>query len=245
MDFVCPHTLRQFPRKRIAVVGNAASVLNWRAGDRIDSSDLVVRFNEARTDSFESSVGSRTDILFANVYNTLDKSPSPSTHLKPRVIICLLGTRDKDADLEAFRAWAGPCPTLFSWVPDLIPHLPIARTRTLTSGIYALHLVKTWLEPESLFITGFNAFLGEGNGHYWTRENPPAAYFHDLDLDAKYLRQILSDYTGQLELTPELEVLLGKRVGPPKRTLFQKITGRLSRVLLHWGFHVRRLSENA
>lgn len=226
------------------MVGNGASVLNWRAGSRIDAADLVIRFNEARTSGYETAVGNRTDLLFANIANSLAKSPPPASTLRPKAIVCLLTPRDRNTPPDHFLEWAAGCPVLFSWVPDVLPGPKAHRIRPLTTGLYALYLVKEWFRPERLFVTGFSAFANGDTGHYWKGEEPPALFFHDLDREAQYLAHILHAYHGQLELTPEVDALLGAKPRRRKRTLGQKIGGRISRALLSWGTLFRRYSES-
>ncbi|MEZ4750087.1 MAG: glycosyltransferase family 29 protein [Bdellovibrionota bacterium] len=243
MQLLSPHDLPFKDVKRIAVVGNAASVLHWRAGSQIEASDLVVRFNEARTKGFETSVGQRTDILFANFANNLSKSPPPRLTLNPRYIVCLLTARDRDTRPDAFLEWANGCPVLFSWAPDVLPDPKARRARNLTTGLYALYLIREWFRPESLFVTGFSAFGNGDSGHYWKGSPPPAIFFHELDREAQYLGHILRGYAGKLELTPEVDAVMGKKAASAKRPLSKKIGGRVSKALLDWGTRCRRYSE--
>lgn len=49
-----------------AVVGNSGILLNSAYGKLIDSHEIVIRLNNARTDNHESKVGSKTNISFIN-----------------------------------------------------------------------------------------------------------------------------------------------------------------------------------
>ncbi|KAK7261222.1 hypothetical protein RIF29_27527 [Crotalaria pallida] len=49
-----------------AVVGNSGILLNTNYGKLIDSHEVVIRLNNARVESFESKVGSKTNISFVN-----------------------------------------------------------------------------------------------------------------------------------------------------------------------------------
>ena len=48
--------------KTIAIVGNGPSEIGKSKGKEIDSHDIVIRFNNYRTDGFEADYGSKTDI---------------------------------------------------------------------------------------------------------------------------------------------------------------------------------------
>lgn len=52
--------------KSCAVVGNSGILLNNEHGDLIDSHEVVIRLNNARTGSFERYVGKKTSISFVN-----------------------------------------------------------------------------------------------------------------------------------------------------------------------------------
>lgn len=49
-----------------AVVGNSGTLLNSQYGDLIDKHEIVIRLNNAKTESFEKKVGSKTNISFIN-----------------------------------------------------------------------------------------------------------------------------------------------------------------------------------
>ncbi|KAJ4971571.1 hypothetical protein NE237_004670 [Protea cynaroides] len=49
-----------------AVVGNSGILLKTGHGDLIDSHDVVIRLNNARTEGFQRNVGSKTNISFVN-----------------------------------------------------------------------------------------------------------------------------------------------------------------------------------
>jgi len=55
--------------KKILLVGNGPSILRKERGQLIDSFDLVVRFNDFKTEGFEQYTGSRTDVWSAYFKN--------------------------------------------------------------------------------------------------------------------------------------------------------------------------------
>ena len=62
--------------KSIALVGNANSLFDGHYGEVIDSYDVVCRINRGFTNiipKFHLSTGKRTDILFINLFKTIDK----------------------------------------------------------------------------------------------------------------------------------------------------------------------------
>ena len=49
-----------------AVVGSSGSLLEAEFGREIDAQDVVIRFNNAPSEAYESFVGSRTDVRILN-----------------------------------------------------------------------------------------------------------------------------------------------------------------------------------
>jgi hypothetical protein len=64
--------------RSVAVVRNAATVLEFNNGELIDSRDMVVRLNRAQTAGTADKIGRRTDLLVANEMNCPDIAPSPA-----------------------------------------------------------------------------------------------------------------------------------------------------------------------
>lgn len=60
-------SLGSLSRKSCAIVGNSGTLDDSEFGSKIDSCDLVVRFNAAPTEGYESDVGSRTTHRFVNL----------------------------------------------------------------------------------------------------------------------------------------------------------------------------------
>jgi hypothetical protein len=250
-----------FPSVRsIAVIGNAPSILESPNGRLIDSHDLVVRFNRARTAGLEEQIGSRTDVLFANLGNTLAKAPSPAETIKPKATVCFVSPQRRDLhefDAEPFREWVGDGPLLFTFIPDLIGLDRWPRSRPFTSGTYALYLLLRLLPVERLFVTGFTMFgaVPGGAGKYWHEALPNAALAHDIDHEGKLFSRLLREFPGELTVTEEVRALarqngveLGKMSGErrrAKRTLRVRAADALAWRLQAVGMNLRRLAESS
>jgi hypothetical protein len=55
-----------------SIVGNSGAILKNEFGSKIDSNDFTIRFNGARTDSYEKSVGNQTDFRILNCHYILN-----------------------------------------------------------------------------------------------------------------------------------------------------------------------------
>jgi hypothetical protein len=149
--------------RSVAIVGNAATILEFENGALIDGHDMVVRFNRAQTAGVEHKIGRRTDLLVANEKNCLDIAPSPAETLKPRCVLSFT-IREPGFDITPFREWVGDdIPTLCAPPPDIIGFDQTGRTRLLTQGSYTLYFLLNTLHIERLFLTGFTMF-GAGPG---------------------------------------------------------------------------------
>jgi hypothetical protein len=256
MNLIDPFQFRDlFPSIRsLAVVGNSPSVLEWHNGAKIDSADLVVRFNRARTAGLEDKIGSRTDVLVVNASNSLEKAPPPQTLCEPRCLVCFIspdGTRTHD--VGPFAEWAGDVPVLFTFGPDLIGLPAPTRQRPLTSGSYALYTLLRLFTIQRLFVTGFTMFGATegGAGKYWNEPMPHAASAHDLDHEAGLFVRTLAAHKGELELTPEVAALAAQRDFRSGSTATAR-TNRLSKHIaagLSWrfltlGMVLRRVAES-
>ena len=246
--------------RSVAIVGNAATILDYENGPLIDSHDMVVRFNRAQTTGVEAKLGRRTDLLVANETNSLDLAPSPADTLAPRCVLSFV-LRGPDFDIAPFRAWVGdsiPCLCLVP--PDIIGFAQQGRTRLLSHGTYALYLLTQILRIERLFVTGFTMF-GAGPGgaqKYYGPADRKAGTYHDLDQEPRLFCDILAAFPGELQVTAEVDALLQRhgvrsqtRLGAtantatPRLTAYEKLQAGLARRLLRWGTRLRHAVEKS
>lgn len=244
--------------RSVAVVGNAPCILEYSNGAAIDSHDLVVRFNRARTAGMEEAIGRRTDVLFVNASNSLQKAPPPEQLCKPKCLVCFVSPQGvPKLDPAPFREWVGDCPILMTFGPDLIGLPGLPRLKPLTSGTYALFVLLRLFEVQKLFVTGFTMFgaVPGGAGKFWGEALPTAAQAHDLDQEARLFTSILGSFAGELVVTDEVRALaeqngvqLGR--GPfeqngrdRRRTLRQRLADGLAWRFLKIGMRLRRFAE--
>lgn len=241
--------------RSVAMVGNAATILQRQNGALIDSHDLVIRFNRARVEGLEDRIGSRTDLLVANAANSLEKAPSPAVTLKPRWVLCFVQPQ-VTADLAPFRAWVGDIPTVVTLSPDILEFATTGRTRGLTLGTYTLYTLLKLLPLESLFVTGFTMYgAAGGDSQKYYDPGSRAGSYHDLDEEARLFSAILASFEGRLEVTPEVADVL-RRHGHAGRledaadaggvvapSLYYRLLGRLAWRFLRTGFKLRRRFE--
>jgi hypothetical protein len=248
--------------RSVAIVGNAATILEYENGALIDGHDMVVRFNRAQTAGIESKIGRRTDLVVANEKNCLDVAPSPADTLRPRCVLSFT-IREPGFDIAPFRAWVGDdLPTLCSLPPDIIGFEQADRTRLLTQGSYTLYFLLNSLRIERLFLTGFTMF-GTGPGgsqkYYEPKKHKLAlGTYHDLDQEPRLFCDMLASFKGELQVTEEVSGLLkqlnhgqllegqrGQNGQLPKLTFSERLRARLAHQLLRWGTRMRRSVERS
>jgi hypothetical protein len=248
--------------RSVAIVGNAATILEFYNGELIDSHDMVVRFNRAQMTGIENKIGRRTDLLVANEKNCLEIAPSPADTLKPRCVLSFV-LREPGFDIAPFRAWVGDeIPTLCAPPPDIIGFEQTGRTRLLTQGSYALYFLLSSLPIERLFVTGFTMFgAGPGGSQKYYEPNKhkrALGTYHDLDQEPRLFCDMLASFKGALQVTEEVAGLLQRLgygdllKGPraqdrrlPSLTLSERLRARLAHQLLRWGTRMRRSVEKS
>lgn len=237
--------------KTLSLVGSSDSVIKWENGARIESNDLVVRFNRATVKGFEKQVGSRTDLLVCNQLNTLKRSPSPVDLLHPKAALLMIGV-DGMARLgqDDLSDWLGDIPTFSTLVPDIVEVENTTHERLYSTGTYALYFLTKAFSFEKIFITGFSFFgLTSGNSGHYFRKSELEIVWHNPVEDAKMFAAILSRFPGKVEMSPEVEEVMrevgykgyyGGRSGP--------IPFRLNRwfanSLLRTAYRLRRYSKD-
>ena len=238
--------------RSVAMVGNAATILQRQNGALIDSHDLVIRFNRAHVAGIEDKIGSRTDLLVANAANSLEKAPSPAETLKPRWVLCFVQPQ-ANADLAPFRAWVGEVPTVITLSPDILEFATTGRTRGLTLGTYTLYTLLKLLSLERLFVTGFTMYgAAGGDSQKYYDPGSRAGSYHDLDEEARLFSAILASFQAELQVTSEVGAVL-ERHGHARRlqaggdggapSLYYRLLGRLAWRFLRTGFKLRRRFE--
>jgi Glycosyltransferase family 29 (sialyltransferase) len=248
--------------RSVAIVGNAATILEFDNGELIDSHDMVVRFNRAQTAGIEDKIGRRTDLLVANELNCLEIAPSPADTVRPRCVLSFV-LREPGFDITPFRTWVGDgIPTLCSVPPDIIGFKQTGRTRLLTQGSYTLYFLLNSIRFERLFITGFTMFgAGPGGSQKYyepTKHKRSLGTYHDLDQEPRLFCEMLASFKGTLQVTEEVSGLLTRLgygdliKGPrgqdsrlPSLTLSERLRARLAHQLLRWGTRMRRSVEKS
>jgi Glycosyltransferase family 29 (sialyltransferase) len=248
--------------RSVAIVGNAATVLEFGNGELIDGHDMVVRFNRAQTTGVEGKIGRRTDLLVANELNSLQIAPSPADTLKPRCVLSFV-LREPGFDITPLREWVGDeIPTLCAPPPDIIGFSQSGRTRLLTQGSYTLYFLLNSLRIERLFVTGFTMFgAGPGGSQKYyepTKHKRSLGTYHDLDQEPRLFCDMLASFKGTLQVTEEVSGLLtrlgyGDLIGGPRTqggrlpslTLSERLRAQLAHQLLRWGTRMRRSVEKS
>jgi hypothetical protein len=195
----------------LILVGSAPSLRASNQGEWIDSFDVVVRFNGCAIRGFEQDVGSRTDILVTNPYSETFHRP-PADGLECGMIL-VIARQTRRGDKEAFAEWAGDRDVLFTYTPDIYGLEIPPRAGGVTTGVYAISLLKRVLQPSRLAVTGFTLFQDQ-TAHYWSDEMPGGVAHHDLKRDAEMLVMLLNSHGKNVAVTSEIK-WLARRIQRP------------------------------
>jgi Glycosyltransferase family 29 (sialyltransferase) len=263
MNLIDPFQFREMfhDARSYAIVGNAPTILENDNGAKIDSHDVVVRFNRATTASVENKIGSRTDILVVNASNSRAMAPSPAETLKPRCLVCYVSPQGvRNMDSTAFAEWVEDVPLLLTFGPDLIDLPSRHHTRPLTSGTYFLMTLLRMLDVEKLFITGFTMFgaTGGASTKYYADNRPGVGVYHDLDVEAEVFASLLTTSDLACEMTADVAQVVNAvrptaNVGGDLSThsdrgnvtaLRRRVAGSLAWRIVGLGIRLRRYAES-
>ncbi len=116
---------------------------------------------------------------------------------------------------------------------------------------YALYTFLRLFSFKKVFITGFTLFgvaPGGGEKYYKEKNAHRVGVFHNLFDEAAIFADILSQFEGELVMTPEVATLVRENSHMQQAalvdgTLRQRTCFALSKRLLKLGFYFRRLAE--
>lgn len=242
--------------RSFAIVGNAATILDYQHGAKIDACDVVVRFNRATTGGLEDKVGSRTDVLVVNASNSKSLAPSPAETVRPRCLVTYVSPQGVPSlRPDEFAEWVGETPILLTFGPDLIDLPAGHHTRPMTSGTYFLLTILRMFTLERVFVTGFTMFGAKGgpSQKYYEDRRAGVGTFHDLDIESQVFAALVSQSAVAWELTPEVEALVravegsGAAAHPGangKSPLRKRLAAGLAWRAVELGIRLRRFAES-
>jgi len=171
----------------IVFVGNGTAVTDKKMGEKIDSFDTVVRFNNYQTEGFEEYVGTKTNIWITRICDTIKLRPEDDFD---EIIGVINYCKWTNAILPAVPKWVTRYPEM-----SLIKHTHVKTyieepefkfhpsINWLTVGFIAL---KTFFDIgwEKIHIYGYG---GDINKHY--HPHPVGGQeHHRFDLEADYIK---------------------------------------------------------
>lgn len=170
-------------QKSVAVVGNAASLLQQHAGQAIDGHDIVVRMNRGKV-VFPEHQGFRTDIL--TLACSLDDDTLSS--LNPKYIICT--TRKRSS--IGFTVLNSHYPILFLPKRFYYGLKSQIGTKNPSTGLTTAYMVGSIFNPNSITLFGFDWM--ETKTFY---KNDLISKWHDWDRERDMIGQWVSENRAQ------------------------------------------------
>lgn len=174
--------LREFVRgKRVALVGNAMSILDRRDGHKIDSHDVVIRMNAGlpRDGHDPVAIGHRTDVWATARYFG---KPADGTVMTVWMKITDLGKRDR-----ATFAYRHPYHPLVDWTQGLEASCREFVGADPGTGIRLLWWLKKHAAPASVSVYGMDCW--KSLSHWSKRANTPN---HRPSLEMAAMERLLS-----------------------------------------------------
>lgn len=180
---------------RVALVGNAPSLLRLGRGAEIDDFDLVIRCNFPDITGYEKDVGSRTDVVAFNetVRHKLKSARGRSTHFADTLSIGLhpesafgLPTAGEYASYEN----VGTLP------PSARRFLAEVCYARCTTGLMAINMM-IFLLHKKVALFGFDFFSDTARPHYFGAQK--GAYLgHELQYEQWFVTKFLADNYPEL-----------------------------------------------
>lgn len=194
--------------RRVAVVGNAPSTLEYGIGPIIEAYDYIVRFNECTTVGFEKDIGERTSILVANPYAETRQRRILDGRRADMVLV--IGSQTRRGDRDIFVKWLEDHPVMFTYCPDLVTVPDSSHKEGLTTGTYGLQLLQRVLKPSEMLVTGFTMFAEDDHSHYWRSGVPGGVRAHNFQGETVIFANMLNTFKCVTYVTPDVRGLLNK-----------------------------------
>ena len=188
--------------KSIAIVGNGSAHLNKGLGKTIDNHDLVIRFNNFKTDGFENDYGCKTNIWVRGCASN-DLTPPKDIENIDFVVF--------SADYMHFKVHYDDLEYMQSLIEKGIKitnlntatHVGIKKSSGIlfpTTGllfIWYVYMVKKSINNVSLFGFGFQSnSISIHNEHYFEKRNLGEAInrakVHDMAIEAAFIYSLVS-----------------------------------------------------
>lgn len=184
-----------FKNKRVALVGNAKSLVNSNYGELIDSHDVVCRINKGYhmippfNDVYLTSHGSKIDILFLNLIKTLGLSERFDNLTK------FIQTGSEIVQEEYLSLVDGTI--LNSDLTELQKHF----TQKPSTGIRALWILASISDVKEISVFGFD---WKKTPSFWHLRHDKSAYEHDFEEEKTFCETyFLTDNRIKFYISPE------------------------------------------
>jgi len=199
-----------------AIIGNSPIVLSSKNGNLIDKHDHVIRFNLAKTEGFETHVGSKTTHRYCNLHP----------------ILCLLSKSHLDEHTKYFPEWDNNF--IMTWknlqlnVKDLEiekePGGDLVKKKFLQNGVNVFCINREFVsfcrnsllksEPTMGFIAileavsknykqincfGFDFYENEGRAHYF-ENTVPYKSCHSSQTEQQLINELVVHEKGRINL---------------------------------------------
>lgn len=186
----------------IAIVGNAPDALNYKIGDLVDSSDLVIRMNRFQVnDDFAPFIGKKTDVFLTNFYKPdLNKNINVLKELGVKMIWSSIPycnfvnhfVEDLNDGEVAFFPYDIYAPSKIDFF-QLSPLGFFPKVRQAFAIFMANNHLHPWpvpssglvafmcalrLRPKKIILAGYNFFTSDKSNYFENDTRPPAKTHH-------------------------------------------------------------------
>lgn len=170
--------------KKIILIGNGPSVLDHKNGSKIDSFDIVVRFNNFKIENYEEYVGKKTNYWFT----------WSDFHEKHNFDIDRIyfhsWTKNKEKDKNYIKM-QNKYPNIrivqCEVLPEIRLEVPEYPHNSFSTGLIATHLMLK--EHQKIYICGFDWWQKRERHHY--SDDAQAGTLHHPKLEYQYFKKFI------------------------------------------------------
>jgi len=177
--------------KTCVLVGNGPSLMFDELGQKIDSFDEVIRFNECKIVGFEKYTGTKT-----TVWSTFGRGVLPKDeNVRPNKVIFTHGDYGKPA-YEPEKLWRIPL-TYYNELRSKIQSETNKNDPSVLLPSSGILVIKWLLENvyDNLHIIGFDSFSKEKSGkhHYWNEQKFTKPKEHDDEWESNFIKNLINE----------------------------------------------------
>jgi len=170
--------------KKVILIGNGSSVLDFLNGHIIDTFDIVIRFNNFKIKNYEQHVGTKTDYWFT----WYDFHLKDNLNLDRIYFHSWVKNKEKDKNYnKIIKKYNNIITVDYDILPEIKLEIPEYPHNSFSTGLIATHLMLK--EYNKVYIYGFDWWENRKEHHY--NDKAKIGKLHHPKLEYKYFKKFI------------------------------------------------------